>query len=50
MPEYYKTLLILGLGFLLFFLIIRYGPYLFDLLFYQESKDADQKENLRINS
>lgn len=49
MAEHYETLLILGLGFTLFFLIIRYGPILFDRLFYQEHNDIEEKENLRID-
>lgn len=35
------TLLVLASGFLIYFLIIKFGPYFFDFLFYENKKLKD---------
>jgi len=42
MQENYLTLIILGSGFLIYFLIITYGVYLFDLLFYPDKRELHE--------
>lgn|GEM_PF-4035276 len=42
MSEHYLTLIIVGIGFLAYFLIIAYGPYLYDVIFNNSSKEAKE--------
>lgn len=46
MQENYLSLLILAAGFLVYFLIILYGPRLFDLLFYPDNQELKERGKL----
>lgn len=43
MENNYHPLLIIGLGFLMYFLIIIYGPYLFDYIFSDDNRHSKDK-------
>lgn len=41
MQDNYLALIVLGIGFLAYFLIIIYGPHLFDLIFCHDDRETN---------